>query len=382
MARIGIDATAAIHGERAIRRNTRNLLRHLVCLPGDDHWALLYLGRGADRLDRPMLPNPASWSEQVCALPVRALVVAWRLLGRPTVESWLGALDLLYAPDLYFPPARRAPVMCTIRGVAYLVIPELCDPRHVRALVRGLAYARRHAQHFLAVSESTREDLVRYTDLPRERIRVVSHGVDPMFCRLDAAHCQRKVQARFQLDRPFFLYVGVVARHKNILGLLEAMALAAPKIPDVDLVLAGPFEPLMTEARETVSRYGLTGRVRFLGPVDQQGEELVCLYNAALALVFPSFYEGWCAPPLEAMACGTPVLASDVPAVREVVADAGALISPRNVTAWAAAMIRAAEDAAWRAELVRRGREHVREHTWERAARRLREVFADVLVER
>jgi glycosyltransferase involved in cell wall biosynthesis len=381
MARIGIDATAAIHGERAVRRNTRNLLRHLVSQPGDDHWALLYLGRGAKSLERPALSDNGSWSETVCPVPMRALVASWRLLGRPTAESWLGSLDLLYAPDLYFPPTRRAPVVSTIRGVAYLAVPELCEPHHVRQLVKAFTYARRHAQHFLAVSESTRADLARYTDLPPERIHVVSHGVDPVFRQLDPAHCRRTLQRRFQLERPFFLYVGVVARHKNVPGLLEAMALVARKIPRVDLVLAGPFGSLITEARETVSRYGLAERVRFLGPVDPEGEDLVCLYNAALALVFPSFYEGWCAPPLEAMACGTPVLASEVPAVREVVGPAGPLLPPSDAAAWATAMVRVAEDESWRAQLSDRGRQHVEQHTWHRASRRLRRVFADILGE-
>lgn len=375
MARFGLDATAVLHGERAVRRNTRNLLQNLVRLHEDDEWALLYFDRSGRTPGRLTFTEPSSWSERISRLPMRGLLPIWSCLGVPAVESWLGAIDVFYAPDLYFPPARRAPVLCTVRGVAYLAIPEWCEPDKVRAFVKAMRYARRHASHFLAVSESTRQDLLRHTDLPPDRLHVVTHGVDPVFRRLDAAGSRDFVAQRFGLARSYLLYVGVIGRHKNILGLLQAWALAAPRTSGVDLVLAGPFEPEIHRAREFIARAGLTERVRFLGTVSQEDDTLVHLYNAALGLVFPTLYEGWCSPPLEAMACGIPVVASNIPSVREVVEDAAVLVPPQDVEAWAQAIIRLADDAVWRADLVERGGRHVKKHTWEGAARNLRRVL-------
>ena len=374
MARIGIDASIMLHGERAGLRHTRNLLDPLLRLHPEDDWALLYFDRRGTTPGRVPLPA-AGARERVSRLPVRLLLTPWRMLGWPPVERWLGRIDVLYAPDLHFPPARRAPILCTIRGVAYLAIPHLCESDTVSALVRAFTYARRRAQHFLAVSESTRQDLLRYTDVPAERIHVVTHGVDPAFRPMDRGPCRAFVEKRFGLSRPFALYVGVIGRHKNIMGLLEAMAAATPKVPGLDLVLAGPFEPEIDRARAFVARCGLEDRVHFIGPVGQEDDTLTRLYNAALALVHPSFYEGWCATPLEAMACGTPVVASDIPPVREVVQEAGALVPPQDVEAWKNQLVRIAEDEAWRADLAEKGLRHVRQHTWERAARRLRHVL-------
>lgn len=375
MARIAIDATMVLHGERAGRRHTRNLIQHLIRLHPRDEWALLYFDRTGRTPGRLSLPPDRLCRELVSRVPMRLLLPPWRRLGFPAAEDWLGPVDVLYAPDLYFPPARRAPVLCTVRGVAYLAIPQLCEPDKVRVLAEGFAYARRRASHFLAVSESTRRDLLRLTDLPPERVHVVTHGVDPAFRPLDRAACRELVARKFGVTRPFLLYVGVVGRHKNILGLLQALADASSTRPGIHLVLAGPFEPEIERARAFVARAGLQDLVHFLGSVGQQDETLVELYNAALALVHPTFYEGWCATPLEAMACGTPVVASDIPSVREVVEDAAVLVPPDDVAAWAAALVRIGGDDAWRAEMAERGWKHVGQHTWERAALRLRRVL-------
>ncbi|WP_447972467.1 glycosyltransferase family 4 protein [Nitrospira sp. Kam-Ns4a] len=376
MARIGIDATMVLHGERAGRRHTRNLIQHLIRLCPQDDWVLLYFDRSGRTPGRLTFPNGRGWSERVSRLPMRGLLPLWSHLGVPAVESWLGSVDVCYAPDLYFPPARQAPVLCTIRGVAYLAIPELCEPDKVRVLCQAYAYACRRADHFLAVSESTRQDLLRLTDLRPERIHVVTHGVDPVFTPLDRAACRAAVARRFGVTRPFLLYVGVVGRHKNIMGLLQAFAAARRHITGVDLVLAGPFEREIERARAFVAGSGLQPLVHFLGPVGQEDDTLVQLYNAALALVHPSFYEGWCATPLEAMACATPVVASDIPSVREVVEDAAVLVPPGDVEAWAAALVRIVGDDAGRAELAEKGVKQAGRHTWERAALRLREVLA------
>ncbi len=378
MARIGVDATMLLHGVRAGRRHTRNLLSELLRLYPNDVWRLLYFDRKGTTPGRLPLAPGAPSGEVVSRLPMRLLLTPWRTIGYPVADTWLGKVDVLYAPDLLFPPTRRAPVLCTIRGVAYLAIPRLCEPDKVRVLNEAFAYARRRAHHFLAVSESTKQDLLALTDVPAERIHVVTHGIDPVFRRLDRAMCREFVAARYGVRRPFLLYVGVIGRHKNIRGLLEAMAAAGPSLKEVDLVLAGPFEPEAERARTFAADAGLADRVHFIGAVGQEDETLTRLYNAALALAHPTFYEGWCATPLEAMACGCPVVASDIASVREVVEDAGWLVPPDDVDGWRRALIGIVEDEARRTDMARSGVGHAAQHTWERAAHRLRRVLAAV----
>ncbi len=379
MAVIGIDASILLHGERAGRRHTRNLLTELLRRSDQDEWRLLFFDRKGHTPGRLSETCGGAVRETVSRMPMRLLAVPWRAAGFPAAEAWLGPVDVFYAPDLYFPPLRRAPVLCTLRGVAYLAIPDLCAPAKVRSLNRAFAHARRHAHHFLAVSESTRQDLLRLTDLPPDRIHVVTHGVDPVFRPRDPEQARLALRRRFGLERPYLLYVGVIGRHKNTVGLIEAFASAGLQRQGIDLVLAGPFESKTGEERSWAARAGLEAGVHFTGPLVQEDETLAALYSAALALVHPSFYEGWCATPLEAMACGTAVVAADIPSVREVVQDAAILVPPDDIDAWKQAMIRVAGDESLRSALIAQGLWHVQAHTWQRSAERLRQVLTHVM---
>jgi glycosyltransferase involved in cell wall biosynthesis len=230
----------------------------------------------------------------------------------------------------------------------------------------------------LAVSESTRQDLLRLTDLPPDRIHVVTHGVDPIFRCEDSDECYASIKQKFGVDRPFLLYVGVIGRHKNVMAILRSYHAAGLHREGIDLILAGPFESEIGRARSFVVQSGIERFVHFTGNVTQKDNTLVELYNAALALVHPSFYEGWGTTPLEAMACGIPVVASDIPSVREVVQDSALLVSPDDLEALKLAMLKVAGEEDCRKELAARGLKHVAQHTWEQSARRLRQVLAQV----
>ena len=378
MARIGIDASILLHGMRAGRRHSRNLFKQLMVSCPEDEWRLLYFNRKGNTPGKLSYSFNGNTREVISRTPIRLMLPSWRAFGYPSVEDWLGSIDVLYTPDLYFPPAKRAPVLCTIRGVAYLTIPHLCEPVKVRALIRAFAYARKRASHFLAVSESTRQDLLRLTDFPPDRIHVVTHGVDPIFRRLDSGECHASVKRKFGFNRPFLLYVGVIGRHKNVMGILQAYHATGLHRQGIDLIMAGPFESEIGPARSFVAQSGIDKFVHFTGNVTQEDDTLVELYNAALALVHPSFYEGWGTTPLEAMACGTPVVASNIPSVREVVQDSALLVPLDDLEALKIAMLAVAGDESCRTRLTLKGLKHVAQHTWKRAAARLRQVLARV----
>ncbi|MDQ6964885.1 MAG: glycosyltransferase family 1 protein [Mariprofundales bacterium] len=372
--KIGFDATPLLHGERAVRRNSRNLLKELIKIEGVD-WRALYFDRKADTPGRLGITD-----ERVCRLPMRLLTPAWRGLGWPNLETIAGDdMDIFYAPDLYFPPAKHTKVMTTIRGVAYLAIPELCAPEKVALLTKAFEYAREHADYFLAVSESTRQDMLEHTDIPAECIFVSSHGVDPQFFPIEKMKAREDVKKRYGVERTFFLFVGAIATHKNVSLLVNALH-QSPALQNVDLVLAGPHEqPFTTTLRVSIEKAGLSKRVHLIGAVGQENNELATLYSAATALLFPTFYEGWCAPPLEAMACGTPVISTQTPSVQEVVGGAAVLLPVDDVDAWRVQMIRVVEDVEWKALLVKQGLQHVQQHTWNSSASRLFGVMREIV---
>ncbi len=368
----GLDATPLLHGERAIKRHSRNLLQALI-QQQELRWKLLYIDRSGQTEGHLALTKNAS--EHVCRMPARLQQPLWKLFNWPSSKTWLGNIDAFYAPDLWFPPNRSAPTICTIRGLAYKTEPERCLADDVRSLNRAFAYASQHAQHFLAVSESCKKDLLHYSDIKAEQIHVISHGIDPCFFQQQACNSQDYLRQRFKLQKPYFLFVGVIAKHKNVQLLVEAMRILAHQCQH-DLVLAGPFSgDFSQQLQDRVKQLGLQERVHFLGNIAQDNDDLYHLYHAATSFTFPSFYEGWCAPPLEAMACGTAVIASNVAPVYEVVQKAAISLPTDDVEAWAAAMLNMAKDPQQRQYWQQRGQQHSQQHTWQRSAKKLSTVM-------
>lgn len=372
--KVGFDGTALLHGERAIRRTSRNLLKELTTIEEAD-WRALYFDRKRDSPGRLGLSD-----EVICRWPMRLLVPAWRGVGWPRLERIAGDdLDIFYAPDLYFPPSKKTAVLTTIHGMAYMVIPELCAPRNVALLNSAFHYARKHADYFLAVSESTRQDMLEFTDISADRIFVSSHGVDPVFVPIEKNKAREHVRSRYGVGKPFFLFVGAVSSHKNVRLLVDALH-RATALKEVDLVLAGPHEePFATDLRTHIIATGLSQRVHLIGSIGQESDELTFLYSAAVAFLFPTFYEGWCSPPLEAMSCGTPVFSTLIPSVREVTGSAAVLLPVDEPDAWSVQMERIVHDAEWHASLVQHGLEHVMQHSWKASAIRLFDVMKDIV---
>jgi glycosyltransferase involved in cell wall biosynthesis len=270
--------------------------------------------------------------------------------------------------------------MSTFHGIVYWVAPELTTPGHAELLSRALNYAMRESDYFLAVSEQTKQDFMNYLNIPADRIRVSPHGVDPHMHRVEDRKLVGYVlRERFQLTKPYLLYVGALSRNKNILRLVEAFALISTEFPDLTLVLAGPFENAYDEAVRTAREKGLENRVRFLGPVSPEGDDITHLYNGAEVLIHPSLYEGWVAPPLEAMACGIPVVASNVSSIPETCGGAALLVDPLNIGSIAQGIRDVLSDPQLRQSLIERGFRRVKECQWSDSAARLEGIFRELI---
>jgi glycosyltransferase involved in cell wall biosynthesis len=247
-------------------------------------------------------------------------------------------------------------------------------------LNRGLLRASR----VIAVSEATRRDVEKLAGVEPHRMRLVYNAPDPGFLAADGAEAReerRRIMERYQIQHPFLLYAGNIRRHKNVPRLVEAFAVvreqlaAHPVYNDLRLVIIGDTLSQFPAVRQTVIRSRVEHMVRFLGFVPF--ETLRCFYQSAAAFVFPSRYEGFGLPPLEAMACGAPVVTSNVSSLPEVVGDAAVLVNPENVFDIVRGIRDVLLDEPLRAELIRRGREQASRFSWSRTARQVLEIYRE-----
>jgi alpha-1,3-rhamnosyl/mannosyltransferase len=225
----------------------------------------------------------------------------------------------------------------------------------------------------IAVSAATRADLLRHFRVPAERVVVIPEAVDAEFRPRPMEEVQA-VRQRYHLPEHYLLYLGINKQHKNLVRLVEAYARLEPGVPA--LVLAGREDPRYPQARQRAAELGLAERVRF--PGDIANADLPALYSGAMLFVFPSLYEGFGLPPLEAMACGTPVACSQASSLPEVVGEATLRFDPYDVEAIAQGLRQAVQDEPLRKHLGEAGVARAAQFTWERAARETMRVYDEV----
>jgi glycosyltransferase involved in cell wall biosynthesis len=230
------------------------------------------------------------------------------------------------------------------------------------------------------VSEASKRDILRYFRMPERQIEVIYNAIDDRFWgQPDAAEISR-VGERYRLNDPFVLYAGNIKPHKNLERLIEAFHLMrqdSSHLANVQLLIIGDEISKYATLRRAVHRHKLHKHVRFFGFVSDQ--TLAALYRLANVFVFPSLYEGFGLPPLEAMASGTPVITSNVSSLPEVVGDAALMIDPYDPAAIADAMRRVLETPELREELQRKGLARAREFSWERSIARVREIYGEAM---
>jgi glycosyltransferase involved in cell wall biosynthesis len=279
-------------------------------------------------------------------------------------------LDVLHVPYFAPPLWKPRPVVVTVHDLIPMILPDYRGSALVRAYTRLVAAASRTAALILADSEASRRDVLRLLRVPAGRVRTVYLAADPAF-RPPDPEAVGAVRRKYGLEKPYVLYLGGFDRRKNVVGLVRAFARLPQSIQDRHhLVIAGRLPPQDSEffpdPRSAAQRAGVAGGVIFLGWVPE--EEKPALYGGATCFAFPSIYEGFGLPPLEAMACGTPVVASNAGSLPEIVGDGGLLVEPSDQAALVEALVRLLEDADDRHLLSRRALEQASRFTWERTA--------------
>lgn len=379
--KIGIDARWIFREISGVGRVTEKLIRNLAEV---DRGNCYYLFFSDPALLKQYSP---SWQDNP---NFRPLLVPWGIFdpagqwGIPSRVRKL-KLDIFHSTNYFLPLFLKKEVkaVATIHDLIPLKFPHFTPrawktrlhPVFRRVLIRSVS----RADRVITVSHHTRRDLISDLDLSPEKISVVYNGIDKVYRPLAKEEIHSVLSDKLDFTHPYLLYVGRFDPYKNVPGLIRAFGEFLHGRSDKPrLVLAGHPDPRYPEAAKTVSELGLSSRVVFLGGVAE--EELVALYNGARLLILPSLYEGFGLPPLEAMACGTPVIVSDRGSLPEVVEAAGALIDPEDTGAIASAIEKLWDSEELRGRFRELGQTRAREFSWRRTAQETLEVYRELAV--
>lgn len=355
----------------------RNLIQGLAALDRENTYVLVAL--------RPDEPDLAG-------LPPNFITVVY---GRPDTD-WLNQFsfyfflkelkpDLIHLPMNIVPLLMPRPYVVTIHDMSSLLFTERW---HLRRSIRLFLFRRGllRAEQVIAVSVATRRDVENLLNIPAERIRQIYDAPDERFARLNADPAEemaerQRILERYQINYPFVLYAGAVRPQKNIPRLVEAFAVLRgdlenhPVYKDLRLIIIGDEISKYPSVRRAVIKTRVEDVVRFLGfvPLDA----LRVFFGAASVFAFPSLYEGFGLPPLEAMISGTPVVTSNVSSLPEVVGNAAVMVNPENVFDIARGLREVLVDESLRAELIRKGYQQARRFSWSQTARQVLEIYRE-----
>jgi len=308
--------------------------------------------------DLRVLPRRAAWTQRVLATELR----------REPPDAFL-------APGLQFPLRRACPAVATVHDLAYRTFGH-CFPWRMRTRCRlEAAYALRSADHLLAVSQSTRQEICRLYGRKDSSVTTIHEGVSPEFTREQVSAQARAIRERYALPDRYVLYVGVLQPRKNLIRLIDAFKYVRGNTPGLPhhLVIAGKEGWLCGPILEAARARAVRDFVHVLGYVPEA--DLPCLVAQADLLALVSLWEGFGLPTLEAMSCGTAVLASNTSAFPEVVGEAGVLVDPRDTAAIARGLERILTDDVFRRSLESKGLQRSSRFTWERSAETVLEVL-------
>jgi glycosyltransferase involved in cell wall biosynthesis len=371
--RIGIDATALPPQPVGAGNYIIQLIRALASLKVNDEFVIFAQQRGQALISLPE-NDSFEWTILEDRNPVSRLI--WEQTLFPQLIKRSG-VDLLHSMHYTRPVRLPCASVVTFHDMTFFLYPEL----HTRAkrlfFPLAIRASARQADALTAVSESTRQDAIRILGISPEKIAATQLGVDPAFRPINDAGFKRVIAEKYDLPERFILYVGLLEPRKNLPMLIRAYKRLIDGGENFKLVLVGRYGWRYEELLRQINNLDLEGMVHFTGYVSQ--EDLPLVYNLSSLFVYPTLYEGFGLPALEAMACGVPVITTDVSSLPEIVGEAGILVPVNNVEALYGAMIAVLGDEDLRRKMINKGIQRAAKFTWEQTAKLTFQVYQQVM---
>lgn len=369
--RVCVDVQPAMGQRAGVGRYARALVEHLGALRGNDLVRLFYFD-----FRRRGLPFPAGDMEHKAVrwCPGRVMQKSWNVIKLPLFDRVAGPADVYHFPNFVIPPLTQGrKSIATIHDMSFLAYPEFAEKRNLAWLTSRISDTVKRADAVITDSEFSANEILDRLPLSRDKLFPIHLGLSEYF-KPPADGDIRHMRRTFGLNRPYILMVGTIEPRKNIdflVGVFERMTEFKG-----DLVLTGmrgwKYQPILAR----INGSPRSRDIRYLEYVSD--EALPALYGGADAFVFPSLYEGFGFPPLEAMACGTPVVASDAASLPEVLGDAALLVSGFDADAWASEIMQTLSGNSVRRAMIDGGRDRASRFTWDETARKTWEVYRQV----
>ena len=371
--RIGIDATALPPQPVGAGNYIIQLIRALAGLIGEDELVIFAEEKGPALIDLPVTPN-IEWRLIPDKDPAVRLIWEQAFFSRLIREA---DIDVLHSLHYTRPFRLSCSSVVTFHDMTFFLYPELHTRTKRIFFPQAIKSSARRADFVITVSESTRQDAIRLLGLSADRVITIQHGVDRAFRPINDIEFGKRVTNKYRLPGKFILYVGLIEPRKNLSLLINAYKKLVDDGTDHNLVLVGRFGWMFDEVLEQIEKLNLTDKVILTGYVEQV--DLPMVYNLCDLFVYPTLYEGFGLPALEAMACGIPVVTTDVSSLPEIVGEAGLLVPPDDVEALFQGINNVLNDEDLSRNMARRGTEQAAKFSWEWAARSTLEVYRQAI---
>ena len=373
--RIGIDTTALPPEPAGAGTYILQLVPALVSLDSGHEFVLF-----AHKSRQAMFDLPSEKGVQWVLLPDKnpPRRLFWEQTQLPLLAKRT-RLDLLHSPHYTRPLYLPCASVVTFHDMTFFLLPQLHTPAKRVFFPIAMRLSAHLADALITVSENTRQDTLRTFNIPPKVVFTTKLGVSSKFRPVTDKKLLTEVRQNYNLPDKFFLYLGVIEPRKNIPLLIDAYSRLIKDGIDSDLVLVGSYGWMYDDVLRKVKIHKLEKRVHFLGYIP--AETLPILYNLAHTFVYPSIYEGFGIPPVEAMACGTPVIAANSSSMIETIGDAGLLVPPDDEWALAEAMVKMVNNSELRGQLRNRGLQRAKYFSWEQTANETLKVYEKVALE-
>jgi len=373
--RIGIDYTIAVTETAGIARHVRELVAALLEIDQVNEYILIFTsdvkGGVSSTLPQKLAIRRLPFSQWGARM-------MWHRMSLPLpLEFFTGHLDVFHSPDFLLPPLRHAQGVVTIHDLSYIIYAQYTRPTIAKYFDKAVRRSVERARLVIADSNSTKRDLGKLLAISEGKIEVIYSGVSVRFVPVRDRDRLFDVQRRYSIDRPFILSIGEIQPRKNLQRLIAAYSiLRQDAMLTHQLLLVGKEHWLSEDLFRQVEGLDIKRDIRFLGYVPD--EDLPALISLADVFAFPSLYEGFGLPPLEAMACGCPVVTSNTSSLPEVVGNAGIMVNPYDTDSLARAIGQVLTSSELRDNMIRKGLEQAKKFSWEKTAKQTLEVYNKV----